>query len=320
MKMSSRENIFRVTYLCEGTPPVTGGFPSQRPVTRSFDVFFDPRLGKRLSKQSGRRWFETYSSSLWRHCNDRLFPCPYAPFVQLYMYRRSNTWWRHEMETFSALLAIYAGNSLVPGEFPAQSPMTRSFDVFFDLRLNKRLSKQSWGWWFGTLSHPLLRQCNEVISTNTARLFISYHSSTMKSVTMLLSVKLSRNVPDSGIFLVSHNVFIRSTFLKETTRGDNFNGSIFPSLLCLECREFVHLIGSFDRRCCWNWILFLQATLITSGNLGFREIRNHKCLYLTYLHWFSALPRIGCLGNTLIFFMMEPERTWWRHQMEPFST
>ena len=45
------------------------------------------------------------------------------------------------METFSALLAICAENSPVPGEFPAQRPVTRSFDVFFDLRLNKRLSK-----------------------------------------------------------------------------------------------------------------------------------------------------------------------------------
>ena len=50
-------------------------------------------------------------------------------------------WWRHQMETFSALLAICAGNSPVPGEFPAQRPVTRSFDVFFDLRPNKRLSK-----------------------------------------------------------------------------------------------------------------------------------------------------------------------------------
>ena len=65
------------------------------------------------------------------------------------------------METFSALLAICAGNSPVPGEFPAQRPVTRSFDVFFDLRLNKRLSKQSWGWWFETLPCPLWRHRNE---------------------------------------------------------------------------------------------------------------------------------------------------------------
>ena len=52
------------------------------------------------------------------------------------------------------------GNSPVTGEFPAQRPVTPSFDVLFDLRLNKRLSKQLWGWWFETPSHPLWRQSN----------------------------------------------------------------------------------------------------------------------------------------------------------------
>ena len=70
------------------------------------------------------------------------------------------SWWRHQMETFSALLVICAGNSPVPGEFPAQRAVTRGFDVFFDLRLNKRFSKQSWCWWFETLSRPLWRHCN----------------------------------------------------------------------------------------------------------------------------------------------------------------
>ena len=52
------------------------------------------------------------------------------------------------------------GEFIGPGEFPTQRPVTRSFDVFFDLRLNKRLSKQSWGWWFETLSRPLWRHSN----------------------------------------------------------------------------------------------------------------------------------------------------------------
>ena len=69
------------------------------------------------------------------------------------------------METFSALLAICAGNSPVPGEFPTQRPVTRSFDVFFDLRLNKQLSKQSRGWWFETLSRSLWRHRNDVYFT-----------------------------------------------------------------------------------------------------------------------------------------------------------
>ena len=54
------------------------------------------------------------------------------------------------------------GECIGPGEFPAQRPVTRSFEVFFDLRLNKRLSKQSWGWWFETQSCSLWRQCNAV--------------------------------------------------------------------------------------------------------------------------------------------------------------
>ena len=64
--------------------------------------------------------------------------------------------------TFSASLAICAGNSPVTGEFPAQRPVTRSFDVFFDLRQNKRLSKQSWGRWFETPLRSLWRHCHDV--------------------------------------------------------------------------------------------------------------------------------------------------------------
>ena len=52
------------------------------------------------------------------------------------------------METFFALLAICAGNSPVTGEFPAQRSVTRSFGVFFDLRLNRRLSKQYYYYYY----------------------------------------------------------------------------------------------------------------------------------------------------------------------------
>ena len=71
-----------------------------------------------------------------------------------------HSWWRHQMEIFSALLAICAGNSPVTGEFPTQRPVTRSFDVYFDLRPKERLSKQWWGWWFETLSRSLWRHRN----------------------------------------------------------------------------------------------------------------------------------------------------------------
>ena len=63
MMTSSNGGIFRVT------GPLCGEFPTQRPVTQSFDVFFDLRVNKRLSKQSWGWWFETPASSLWRHGN-----------------------------------------------------------------------------------------------------------------------------------------------------------------------------------------------------------------------------------------------------------
>ena len=64
------------------------------------------------------------------------------------------------METFPPLLAICMGISPVAGEFPAQRPVTRSFDVWFDLRLTKRLRKQLWGWWFEAPVRPLWRHYN----------------------------------------------------------------------------------------------------------------------------------------------------------------
>ena len=80
--------------------------------------------------------------------------CNHTDHAEIYIrqrfigYTRAETvnhfpWWRHQMESFSALLAICAGNSPVTGEFPAQRAVTRSFDVFFDLCLNKRLGKQN---------------------------------------------------------------------------------------------------------------------------------------------------------------------------------
>ena len=69
MMTASNGNIFRVTgHLC-GNSPVTGEFPSQRPMTRSFDVFIDLRVNKRLSKRWGGWGFETTSRPLWHNCN-----------------------------------------------------------------------------------------------------------------------------------------------------------------------------------------------------------------------------------------------------------
>ena len=71
-------------------------------------------------------------------------------------------WWRHQMETFSALLALCAGNSPVTGEVPHKGQWRGSLMFSLIGALNNRLSKQSWDWWFETPSRSLLRHCNSV--------------------------------------------------------------------------------------------------------------------------------------------------------------
>ena len=110
------------------------------------------------------RYIVTSSPISWVHTQND--PCKQEMWLQhqgagalCHSLLLRSTWWRHQMETFSVLLALCAGNSPATGEFPAQRPVKRSFDVFFDLHLNKRLSKQPWGWWFETPSCSLWRHC-----------------------------------------------------------------------------------------------------------------------------------------------------------------
>ena len=128
----------------------------------SFD-FFKVSLNKLFNKLSNCPWSEIP----WHSCEVTvMIQQKVCTFYGIYCgwdiqsVRWPLSWWRHQMETFSALLAIFAGNSPVTGELPAQRPVTQGFDVFFDLHLNKRLSKQSWGWWFETLSCPSWHHCN----------------------------------------------------------------------------------------------------------------------------------------------------------------
>ena len=66
------ETVSALLVLCKGNPPIYDGFLSQRPVTRSFDIFFDTPLNKQLSKPSR---FETPVRSSWRLCNDMVTVC-----------------------------------------------------------------------------------------------------------------------------------------------------------------------------------------------------------------------------------------------------
>ena len=79
-------------------------------------------------------------------CGDPIFKWVEVKWIELNIHVRhqDNTWWRHQMETFFALLALCEGNSPVIGEFPSQRASNAGFGVFCDVSLNIRLHKQLW--------------------------------------------------------------------------------------------------------------------------------------------------------------------------------
>ena len=111
--------------------------------------------------------------------------CYNNPWIWIYPMLPA-TLWRHQMKSFSALWALCEGNTPATGVFASQRPVTRSSDVLFDLRLNKRLSNQSrWLRWFEMTSRSLWRNCNESHSIS-----LLAHYSTFRSKLLLVVLKL----------------------------------------------------------------------------------------------------------------------------------
>ena len=125
-------------------------------------------------------WVSLHTIDLKPFYNVITIPFQTWEYISSIMRSVWHIWWRHQMETFSALLIICAGNSPVTDEFLAHRPVTRSFDVFFDLRLNKPLSKRSWGWWFEAPSCSLWRHCNENCRHHSCREHISRWNETYR--------------------------------------------------------------------------------------------------------------------------------------------
>ena len=140
-----------------GNSPVTGEFPSQRPVTRSFDVFFDLRLNKRLSKQSRRRWFETPSRSLWRHNNVW-----------------SHHWGPWRIYPSVIMIIIVSGNGL--------SPIRRHAITWHNTDLHGQLNFEHVWWMFHSNTHIFIQE-------------IAFEYVVCKTVTILFrSFVITRNV------------------------------------------------------------------------------------------------------------------------------
>ena len=138
-----------------------------------------------------------------------MYPIPYMRIFP------HHPWWRHQMETFFALLAPLCGEFTGTGEFPSKLPVTRSLDVFFDLRLNKRLGKLSRGWWYETLSCTLWRYCNGRTTKNLSRILTTKSHAILIPerliicfllLTLLYFIKRCSIVIDSGVSILVVNI------------------------------------------------------------------------------------------------------------------
>ena len=175
------------------------------------------------------------------------------------------------METFSALLALSAGNSPVTGEFPAQRPVTRGFDVFFDLRLNKGLSKQSWDWWFETPSRSLWRQRN-------AKKF----NDTQTVPDFCLHKHVNHKIHNTNEYLISSPVNMAAVRPLATHISDNFYG------LVQDCSNSSALAMELLQSCSKPSMYLQQSSPIQD-----------------FTHWDLAYLR-HCAGSSLVKVMVCP--------------
>ena len=153
--ISKKASKLRVTGLRARNSPVTGDFLAQRASNaenvsiwwRHHDLLFKTLSGSGVIGHGRTEpWLGKWLMCImWHNMRD---------------WRLTIPWWRYQIETFSALLVLCSGISPVTGEFPSQRLVTRSSGVFFDLRLNKNLCKQSRRRWFESPPRSLSRHCN----------------------------------------------------------------------------------------------------------------------------------------------------------------
>ena len=141
---------------------VTGKFPAQRTVTRGF-AHNTPSICFRDRVVNMRAGIEIHSRYIpWCRLKKVLHSWTLSHSVlclqtiSVMRLKSVGIMLTSSNGNIFALLALCAGNSPITAEFPTKRPMTRSFDIFFDLRVNKQLSKQSWGWWVWNASELIM--------------------------------------------------------------------------------------------------------------------------------------------------------------------
>ena len=187
------------------------------------------------------------------------------------------TWWRHKMETFSALLVICAGNSPVSGEFPAQRPMTRSFVIIFDVRLNKQLSNVHK---VGDLRRYRVHYDVSVMT----KWPLSTHSNNGNEYSRQYEWYAMTRLVEWTIYRpLSH--LADNNWLESS---DAFMSQCSGSLSIRQWCNLIHIVN-------WNCCIKLQGNFNWNSNIFIQEKYNWKC----------RLHNVGRFGPTSLLLIMQ---------------
>ena len=203
---------------------------------------------------------------------------------------------RYQTETFSTLLALCAWNSPVTGEFPSQSPVMRSFGVFFGLRLNKHLSKQSRRRWFETPSRSLWRHC----------------------VPEMTVVCISRNHDDviKWKHFPHYWPFVRGIHRSpvNSQHKGQWRGALMLSLICVGLKGWVNNREAGDlRRHTAHCDVIVMCSMFCMSFQGDTELFQRQWL------WQVRMVMVSWRTYSLKTAEQVGRPPWWRHQMEAFS-
>ena len=210
------------------------------------------------------------------------------------------------------------------GEFHTQRPVTRSFGVFFDLRLNKRLSKQPWGWWFETPPWSLWRHCNERLA-----LEISYSYATHATVTVTLQRRLVCKCHiEENVFVVLRYIYIYSHILMISP---DMQIPYFSIRLISRTISYLNLLPLYSPFCLFTYSWFLQTK---TSHRRYWDSNHRQLDWLIHIlfrlthkkphHYWSVVRGSSVTGGfpTQINNTAESVPMWWRYLFlhQPTST
>ena len=215
--------------------------------------------------------------------------------------------WKHFPHNWPFVREIHRS----PVNSPHKRPMTRSFDVFFDL--NKRLSKQSWGWWFETLARPLWRHCNDVTITEPINFHILICTHTLDMETLsALPFHCERNPSVTGHIPTIHLRIEGASNERWYASFHQPPESLYKVCLVQQQKSSLHCITSpswgesiSDRSCSCLWAIYWDQVLSGEWSCSWSSADRRCSNYIWVINNFIAYLSASYIRDLTVIFTSE---------------